>query len=609
MASVQKNPAANVLDRSKVNNVSSQPLFFVVENSNEKPRGGQRPFVHQHLKLHHAKWKRRENAKEMRASVNFPRERDMVDRTKHSEFVQQPAVEYLATSNINPSERSLEGPNQDISEDVQGVRLHETTKQHPSSLEIQGHPESVFQANPLTVLQEGNTDPFDTFSVRVSPQINALMAFTRDCYLPGIQADVHRPGEKVVHPEWAACVVFLEDEGLAYSHFARISAILAQSSKASLASAGFKAQALEYKAKSLALIRTRLEVSVQDPKAHHQMLLLQNTEVYERNGVAAVSHASILVSLLQNGTITGNLAFLFKILYHDTQRAAMTLTRPCFDLETWVPAQFENLNAAVTRRVPAALVGTLFPQLLDPSIAHDEYLGGIFEFMRFTSTLLALSKRDESFRDSASMFWGRYACVISMGRLINHYLNELSQLGKLSEYPDRYQSRITGLHSQMLGSLTALLWLRECARIDSVRITKDVTLFDANEQILQHIKKMLIESDRVARRTSTREYPNLRFWALYTGARYAWRWKTSQKDLPRAAHPTPASVHSNEISGWFNTKLTEQAQTMQLLSWADATHVLCSFLHLSVAPSDDRLWFEEHVLGSHSQVGHASDNL
>lgn len=228
------------------------------------------------------------------------------------------------------------------------------------------------------------------------------MGYSRDYYLPGIQRDVNNPGSKVVGPERAQCIQFLQDDGLAYSHLARIAAVIASDSRQSAVTANFSIQAMIFKSKSMALLRERLVETPQDPKMYNQVLLLMNAELYERYLDAASSHARILVSLLQNGTIKADPAFLFKVVYHDAQRAAMSLTRTLFNLEEWVPQQLGPLNSLIRSRLPPVVGMEAAARGLNPILDVDPPLKHTLTSLKHAYLCLLLLTKDNCWKATCS---------------------------------------------------------------------------------------------------------------------------------------------------------------------------------------------------------------
>lgn len=450
----------------------------------------------------------------------------------------------------------------------------------------------VYLGDPKTILRDGNSDPFGALAVPVGPKINALMEYTRDFYLPGIQRDVNDPGSKVVGPEWATCVCFLQDKGLAYSHFARIAAIVASDPKHPDISHDFSTQALIFKSKSMAMLRKRLQESPEDWTTYNQILLLMNAEVYDRNFVAAASHGAILVNLLQNGTIKDDPAFLFKVLYNDTQRAAMSLTRPLFDLEKWVPDQILSLSDLVTPRLPVPVRLEAQAMNLDHSLDSNPPLKDTLIVFKHACLCLALVIKDKSFADSHIVFYGRFHMTITMGRLINYYLDAAEVLTDDICVRILDNQAVSQARMSAFVSLAALLLLRCITRIDSVKISGDIALFSANKLIMQRLKDTLVASKGYAFTQRGGTFANARLYALFVGAWLEQARVAAQRAINMSSPGSYlGSPDCDADLGWFNREFAEQARAMNLYGWTEAKETLQQFVYIDVLEPNGAGWF------------------
>ena len=100
-------------------------------------------------------------------------------------------------------------------------------------------------------------------------------------------------------------------------------------------------QAVAWKVKASAILRARLdsEANLDDHQTHRSMFQLLITELFARNTAGAAVHAKMLSSLLRKYKETRplHLRFLYKVVYNGVQRASISLERPAFDLDIWIP--------------------------------------------------------------------------------------------------------------------------------------------------------------------------------------------------------------------------------------------------------------------------------
>lgn len=418
------------------------------------------------------------------------------------------------------------------------------------------------------------------------------MEYTRDYYLPGIQRDINNPGQRVVGPEWVACVTFLQDEGLAYSHFARIATLLASDPKHSDMSGDFQAQALLFKSKGISMLREKMIVDPGDPKTYNHILLLMNAEIFDRNFAAATAHAKILATLFQDGIIKDDLPFLFKIVYHDSQRATMSLTRTVLDFQDWVPKQLIPMDQLVPLNHPSAIWMGAMGLGLDPTLNSNPLLKSTMRVCKHNCLSLLMALKDKSYADANVVFYGRFYTALSMGRLVNHYLDAIDAL---NEHSQNWIVETQPINSDRMSasiSLAMVLLLRCITRIDNVKISGNITIFNANMLIMHRLKESLMvvkdhpEDDLIG------EYANPRLFALFIGA---WleqaRAVAQMKSEGRFPMSTLDYAGTGAELGWFNCEFAAQARAMGVYKWIDVRKILQQFVYADVLEPNGALWF------------------
>lgn len=406
---------------------------------------------------------------------------------------------------------------------------------------------------------KGNSDPFGVFAIPIDSKVNALMKYTRDVYLPGIQGDLNNPGSPAVQREWAECVTFLQDECLAFAHLARIASIVASDADLLVRNPTFKTQALVLKSKTMTILQHRLVESLHDARAYNTILMLLNAELYTRNLDAAKYHAAVLARLLQTRSVKTDPIFLFKILYHDTQRAAMSLTRPSFDFQQWIPDTFNPVFIdPIIEQLPDDISPEELAEDIDSSMNDFPALKHMLATLKHCLSLSLLGFKDPTYATLPIVMYGRITATLTMGRLINHYLDSAEVL----EYVDDASSQI-----QAYISLTTLLWMRAVSRIDNVKIAGNTRIFAANEFILDTLKQMLIDDKTNA------EHNKIKLWVLYTSA-------CIEMSLGKATFN----------DSWLVKTFLQQAQDMNIYSWAETKEILQGFLYTEMLPPNGSTW-------------------
>jgi hypothetical protein len=384
------------------------------------------------------------------------------------------------------------------------------------------------------------------------------MKYTREVYLPRIKGDLNNPGSPAVQRDWTICATFLQDECLAYAHLTRIASIVASDPDLLAGNATFQPQALVLKSKTMAVLRERLIKSLHNARACKTILMLLNAELHARNMDAAKVHAVVLARLLQSGCLTTDPIFLFQILYHDIQRASISLSRPSLNFEHWIPAILNPIFIdGIVEHVPH-----ISPEILsahiDPSMDEFPALKHILATLKHCLLLSPLEFKDPCYTTLPIVMYGRVTASIAMGRLINHYLDFAEAPEYILDPPHRMQAYI---------SLTTLLWVRAISRIDNVKLAGNTRIFAANAYILDTLKEMLMNNETES------EHSNVKLWVLYTSACIG-------TSLGR----------STLQDSWLVKQFLHQAIEMNLNSWVEVKDILQGFLFTEMLPPIGSIW-------------------
>lgn len=223
-------------------------------------------------------------------------------------------------------------------------------------------------ASPLVLL--GQSDPFHSNGIRITPQMNIIMSFMRDAFYPALyfnywsrscSADapkvftITRPGSIIsstaASRDWDKLVWSLHDEGLGLASLAACSAMAPQLRQAT------SLIALEMQMKSVRLLRERLqregETFRKSKVAILQIFWLFEAEALRGNQDAAQVHGKALRDVAVDSFETGviDLQMLLEILWADTDLAARYMRRTIFSMD-WVVKHLSNIWAYIKMKVP-----------------------------------------------------------------------------------------------------------------------------------------------------------------------------------------------------------------------------------------------------------------
>ena len=414
-------------------------------------------------------------------------------------------------------------------------------------------------------LLKGNSDPFSVFAVEITPQVNELLTFYRDLFIPS----VYRTGpqgwktSKAANAEWRRRMEGLRDEGGALTFLARharIASIATTNSKLSL-------EALSFTAKSTSVLRARLEGNTAVNSAvYWHISLLWGIEILQRNFSNAIIHGKMLRSLLEKQSLKGqvDLAMVRAILYNAAHLDCMTMQPSVFDYENWIPKTFRPLRELAEKDMPALKDPP--HEMLDASI-EGEFLRGVFADRR-RHTRIWYQYPDLSVGISPAVdAWLAVKSHIHVALLVKHAVTSIDET-------DLFPSRSASLYAQGYLSL-ALLYTSRQVRAGFM-VVCGVEIHDSQRTILSQLRNVLYRAEVFENDIERERYRNAKLFALFTGAQ-----------AERNLHPDRRmSDH-----GWFNRELVALSKQMGLSQWAPAESILGGFLYVDkIQPHGSQWW-------------------
>ena len=519
--------------------LNPQPLLWVNHDAKNRKARPHRRVVFTHVQNSWKKWKRKEDALTLRKSAKLP----------------VATLENAVQSSII---QSRDGDGDEVEcQNYTLVKISSKDKECPKH-ELG----SIFTgARPQTILRKGNSDPFQAFAIPIDARLADLLAYTRDKYLPEIFTHVNAPDvQAAVVGAFAETITFLHDECTAYGHVVKVAAVMPKGSIApELAS-----QIPVFKLKGLASLRKKVtnSASLLDARTSASMLLFLTAELYEGNLEATATHARMIAHLLQTQIIPLNFLFLFSALYDDTQRACFALSRPSFDVKTWIPQQLGRLGVTGVEKIASQVVAELCGPV-DASIKSSSMRAIIAEANSCSAIALLTSKEKHEITDNQATF--RFGCrrLACMGSIINHYIDSRERTRQMKS-KDPEVVRNARMEAQVC--LASLYLMRHEAKMDMFWIKNSFGVFTENRNILASLQDLLQEDDCLDQAI----YARARLFALFAGA-----W---------AAYANLGSGALHELVGneWFIAEFAAQALLMRLWSWESVEAVLKGFHFLGL---------------------------
>ena len=537
------------------------PVLFVnhgIDNLTSTPH---RHEVFTHVQNNYRRWRRREDARSIRAGVRLPTTVALSDQafTSRSRKSSGSTTSSSGSSLLDDEAREAQ----------RRADLRAALRQSDS---------------PVSFVRYGNSDPFSAYDFNVDPQANELISFYRDYIVPCMYHTTS--GRKALTNSSAKrdfddIITGLRDEGGAYGFLARNAFVAARTNPA------MRKAAAVYGDKSVKLLMKKFAEGkeLQDQKTYWHVNNLWAAETIDGNLTGARAHGKMLRFLFEQQASKGkvDIKFLLYVIYTDCQMSARFLIPPAFDVDNWLP----QVLAPVTRMAAAAAAASLAPlsedvNRLDTSI-DDPELREIFISRRESMEhfVSSASQEREVEHSQIILAWIVFRAVIAQGKMINYYLKRTEDLSS----PNVTEQMKDQLYAQMYLALAAIYIARLWSFNNAVLGTP---MFDANPNIAQRLRETLEESDRLPGGPTFHQYNRARLWAFYVGA------FGEQQDFHLER------TKEDPCKQWFNIKLAEQAYITDVTTWKQARDIFKGFLHTDLLPPNGSVWFKK-TLQTHSQ--------
>jgi hypothetical protein len=456
-----------------------------------------------------------------------------------------------------------------------------TCREHSSSLATLPLP-----IHPVTILQKGNSDPFNSKAIPITAETSELLMFHESNVLPLIVAcrEAYGVSSSVTKENWHDSFPEMHDECTAYGLLARTAVVM---SRSAAPGSRVAVQSLMYKRKTSELLRARLT------KSEYPLVVSQVYPIVVSMLIGAVfedalDEAAIHIKMLKHLLYTHSsrvdkevdLATLLAVSCFDFHRASKALARPIFDFGGWLADRFRPGWQQALKELPA-LSGQA-EMSLERSI-DDEKLRGLFITVREILEIRAMVMVDPSISNVATQMSVAQWMLVCQGQLIDRYLDVMDVLNQDSQsdtQPTASFDHKWDNYTKAYLSLAALWWTRRLGRMESAPTTPFTTIF--NTTIIPALKKALIQSNLVSDGLDAVVNSRVRLWALYVGA-------FAEQHLGRGLKMKIPDLTSEDR--WFTKELFLQARRMNLLVWSDLRQTLQGFLYSDSLEPHGSTWF------------------
>lgn len=452
---------------------------------------------------------------------------------------------------------------------------------------------------------KGNSDPFDSFGIVITPEINQFIVFVREVAIPSTyfngvyrrmsSLDSRIPGSPIVLEkskyisspaairDWQQLTDSLQDECTALARLAGYASVMAQvvpdNRWARFASMKMQTRAITLLRQFIHEHQPTLEESLTTVLPH--LYGLFRTECINNNVTGAAYHARMLRTIFEKGFFTPQL--LIQTLYNDVDLALKHTHKTFLDVDDWCPKVVAGTLTTIRNALP------IFKdpdQDFHPSISYPKLLRLWRQRYLFAVTIYerpfpAQRWSQRSLGDMAFIYMS-ITSFLEHGQLINLYVDLTN--GEVLPQADPAERHLQA------ALIMALLYVARRNAHES--IVGGVDIRDAAPQIMRQLKSSSITAWYACSCAQLTEYEAAFLWIFYVGT----------------IEEKRRELSGRETSGWFATQLWTQAQTMGVENWSQMQCIAKQFLYTNIVDPDGSLWFDD-LLVQHEWQSSENDSL
>ena len=432
-------------------------------------------------------------------------------------------------------------------------------------------------ASPLSLLLQGNSDPFDALPVSITPRVNEALSFFRTHYLPATYGrkdfQTRSSAEEL---EFQAFVNCMQDEcsALAFVFLQTVNLSQVKSVSASR-KLSLDQHELALKTKSFAALRGRIGIKVatnsEDRTILRSAILLYSSAVVRGDFIEATMHGKSLARMLyerewETPTSAKEQAFVAHMIWTDAHFAQRFMKPPYLDAK-WATAKLKPVMESLNQLM--AKLETMFTAGMDECL-NTEPLRSAFIRDRFAGWLWTVSSLPKGVDSEAAGFWVIATIHLVQGELVSYALEIEDRLRKPPNgKPAAGEDECFWLtqHSLALGLVFAV-WLFSAPSVAGCRIMW------SGPVILSRLRRSLSRAMSLAYGSDTKRGQDS---GLQNTSKYdnAYLWILSK--VAQSEH-TFGKPKSNPWKTWGNRNFAMVARRMRLSSWEAVHERLQKFL-------------------------------
>lgn len=443
------------------------------------------------------------------------------------------------------------------------------------------------RTKPTTILQKGNSDPFESLSITVTPKVNQVLSFFRDTYLPINYATQSTTYYRSfgAHQEWDDGIALLSTESSAQAFVTAFLSLLAKlnPNRTSLM------ESLISRGRSYATLRSHIQKSTNDdPAILHSILFLYATEIFAGNSAQATIHGQTLRAHLLENIQEGRYhivttSTLVRALYFDSYFALSNVTRPIFTIDDWVTVHLkERFHGMEDLLEP---IQPLFLMDLDEAI-DCEFLRHVFNRFRLIMWIWTTPTAVASEDPTDVSQWLLTNAHMLKSKLLSYYLDLQPLIDENMEHSDPPLVADVGI-VYCIRSCLALGMLCFLSPFGGDPIIGGRPVLGISETLLFHLQNVFhkilgsvampevpAECDRLSK------YHNALLWALFTGAQ---------------AEQREPGCYDDSTNAWFNVAFKSFVKQIGLSTWDMVRSRLERFIYAEHLELDTSVWMPHDI--------------
>lgn len=526
---------------------STHDTFAFVPNRSGPSRTNDRRFINTHLS--------RLAAERRRRGRTAPR---AVNTSRGSPLIETPQVVKIARARSWPERR----------DDASGGRDDEPGSEHEAAFE---------PPSPVTVLDGGSHDPFDSTLISMTAEAHTLLRFDLEMFYPFI-VNIEKGAlkdcayrNKFSYTSHAA----LADECIGNATLAR----LANAAATVTTDRRIKMMAMNYKARAYESLRRSISKRGvrTDEQLLTQMFSLLSMEISGQQHEHAALHARTLQQLIQSEDGRGidansmNRKLLSSILWHECLRGSFALCRPAFDIEDLVD-HTTFVRTLLDAKMKLTAIG-LMPQEpvngFEQAGIRPHLLVRLREF-RFLAKICHALQQFPEMLDDDFMIAFSFRATLTSSKLLEIYNDANDEINAKRTAEAAAPHDLTFAYTEAATALAARYWYRVATSHEAVDVPPSThaqmyKVFGTQKPVLRRIREAFEYCSRDG--GGVEREPQLWLWVLYVGS------LAERADLHPRRDPEEMSA------AYFHAAFYDLARKMGVGTWEEMEETLSTFLY------------------------------